>query len=81
MNHITDAIRDFILSEFLPGEDPANLTATTPLITGAILDSLATIKLVAFLEERFKITIQAHEADADHMDTLAEITKLVTSKL
>jgi acyl carrier protein len=81
MNHITDAIRDFILSEFLPGEDPANLTATTPLITGAILDSLATIKLVAFLEERFKITIQAHEADADHMDTLTEITKLVTSKL
>lgn len=81
MNHITDAIRDFILSEFLPGEDPANLTATTPLITGAILDSLATIKLVAFLEERFKITIQAHEADADHMDTLTEITKLVASKL
>jgi len=81
MNHITDAIRDFILSEFLPGEDPANLTATTPLITGAILDSLATIKLVAFLEERFKITIQAHEADADHMDTLTEITKLVTSKV
>lgn len=81
MNHITDAIRDFILSEFLPGEDAANLTATTPLITGAILDSLATIKLVAFLEERFKITIQAHEADADHMDTLTEITKLVTSKL
>ena len=81
MNHITDAIREFILSEFLPGEDAANLTATTPLITGAILDSLATIKLVAFLEERFKITIQAHEADADHMDTLTEITKLVTSKL
>ena len=81
MNHVSDAIRDFILTEFLPGEEPANLTATTPLITGAILDSLATIKLVAFLEERFKITIQAHEADADHMDTIAEITKLVSTKL
>jgi acyl carrier protein len=81
MSHITDTVHEFILSEFLPGEDPANLTATTPLITGAILDSLATIKLVAFLEERFKITIQAHEADADHMDTLTDITKLVTSKL
>jgi len=81
MSHITDTVHEFILSEFLPGEDPANLTVTTPLITGAILDSLATIKLVAFLEERFKITIQAHEADADHMDTLTDITKLVTSKL
>jgi acyl carrier protein len=35
---------------------------------------------VTFLEERFKITIQAHEADADHMDTLADIAKLVASK-
>lgn len=80
MNHIVDAVRTFILDEFLPGEDPSQLTDTTPLISGGILDSLATIKLVTFLEERFKITIQAHEADADHMDTLADIAKLVASK-
>lgn len=80
MNHIIDAVRTFILDEFLPGEDPSQLTDTTPLISGGILDSLATIKLVTFLEERFKITIQAHEADADHMDTLADIAKLVASK-
>jgi acyl carrier protein len=80
MNHITDAVRTFILDEFLPGEDPSQLTETTPLITGGILDSLATIKLVTFLEERFKISIQAHEADPDHMDTVADIAKLVASK-
>jgi acyl carrier protein len=80
MNHIVDAVRTFILDEFLPGEDPSQLTETTLLISGGILDSLATIKLVTFLEERFKITIQAHEADADHMDTLADIAKLVASK-
>lgn len=80
MNHIIDAVRTFILEEFLPGEDPSQLKDTTPLISGGILDSLATIKLVTFLEERFKITIQAHEADADHMDTLADIAKLVASK-
>lgn len=80
MNHIIDAVRTFILDEFLPGEDPSQLTDTTPLISGGILDSLATIKLVTFLEERFKITIQAHEADADHMDTMADIAKLVASK-
>ena len=80
MNHIVDPVRTFILDEFLPGEDASQLTETTPLITGGILDSLATIKLVTFLEERFKISVQAHEADADHMDTLADIAKLVASK-
>jgi acyl carrier protein len=77
---ITAAIKDFILKEFLPGENPAELTETTPLVSGGILDSLATLKLVAFLEEQFKITLEAHEADVEHMNTLADITRLVQSK-
>ena len=80
MNHIVDAVKAYILEEFLPGENPDELTETTPLITGGILDSLATIKLIAFLEEQFKVTIQPHEADAEHMDTLSSIAKLVQSK-
>ena len=80
MSNVTAAVKDFILSEFLPGEDPAALTDATPLITGGILDSLATIKLVAFLEERFNIVLKAHETDVEHMDTLADIARLVASK-
>ena len=80
MNHIVDAVKAYILEEFLPGENPDELTETTPLITGGILDSLATIKLIAFLDEQFKVTIQPHEADAEHMDTLSSIAKLVQSK-
>jgi acyl carrier protein len=81
VNHILETVKDYILSEFLPGEDPAELTDTTPLITGGILDSLATIKLVAFLEEQFKIALAAHEADVEHMNTLSDIARLVHSKL
>lgn len=80
MTEIIDIVKGYILEEFLPGENPDELGETTPLITGGILDSLATIKLVAFLEERFGIAIQAHEADAEHMDTLLDIAKLVQSK-
>ncbi len=80
MNPVTEAIKAFILKEFLPGQDPDELTETTPLITSRILDSLATIKLVLFLEEQFKITVQAHETDVDHMNTLADIANLVKSK-
>jgi acyl carrier protein len=81
MTNVGETVKTFILEEFLPGENPNELTETTPLITGGILDSLATIKLVAFLEERFKIAIQAHEADVDHMNTVSDIAKLVHSKL
>jgi acyl carrier protein len=78
---VKQAIKGYILEEFLPGENPAELTDSTPLITGGILDSLATIKLVLFLEGRFHIKIQAHETMVDYLNTLDDIAQLVYAKL
>lgn len=77
---IKQTIKDYVLSEFLPGEDASQLTDTTPLITAGILDSIATLKLVGFLESTFSISMAAHETDAEHLDTIDLITKLVMSK-
>jgi acyl carrier protein len=81
VQEVNEIIKGYILAEFLPGEKLAALTDSTPLITGGILDSLATIKLVAFLEERFHVQIQAHETMVDYLDTIPQITQLVSSKL
>jgi acyl carrier protein len=51
-----------------------------PLITGGILDSLATLKMVEFLEKTFSIRIEAHEADVDNLDTIEKISNFVASK-
>ena len=80
MQEIKETIKEYVLKEFLPGENPAELTDATPLITGGILDSLATLKLVVFLEERFQIQIQAHETMVDYLNTIADIAQLVNSK-
>lgn len=77
---INQAVKAFILSEFLPGEDPDELKDDTPLITGGVLDSIATLKLVLFIEERFGVTFEPHEVDPEHMDTTTAIVKLVCSK-
>jgi len=77
---LTATIRDYILREFLPGEDPDELGDQTPLITGGILDSISTLKLVNFLEDRFGIEIQAHEAGVEHLDTIEQIAALVATK-
>jgi acyl carrier protein len=77
---VKETIRAYILEEFLPGESAAELTDSTPLITGGILDSLATLKLVVFLEERFQIKIQAHETMVDYLNTVSDIAQLVNSK-
>jgi acyl carrier protein len=75
-----ESIKSFLLDEFLPGEDPDQLTPSTPLISSGILDSLATLKLVAFLEKEFAISIGAHEADSENLETIERIVALVQSK-
>lgn len=81
MEETKNTIKTYILKEFLPGEDPALLTDSTPLITGGILDSLATLKLVSFLQEQFQIEIEPFETAPEYLDTLPDITSLVHSKL
>lgn len=74
-------IKDYIMSEFLPGESPDELTEDTPLISGGILDSIATLKLVMFMEETYRVNFEPHEVDKENLDTLALITRLLNAKI
>ena len=80
MENTRELVRAFILEHFLSGEDPTNLTDDTELKESGILDSLSTLKLVTFLEERFKIELEASDLDAGNLATVASIEKLVSSK-
>jgi acyl carrier protein len=77
---INQTVKDFILREFLPGEDPNDLTNTTPMVSGGILDSLATVKLIAFLEKQFGIEFEPHELSGEYLETLDTIAEVVQSK-
>lgn len=81
MDDVKQTVKQFILDEFLPGEDPANLTDSTDLVRQGIIDSLATLKLVSFLEERFNIQIEAYEVSPGSLNTLSDITSLVERKM
>jgi acyl carrier protein len=77
---IKTTVKTFILNEYLLGEDPAALTDATPLMTTGILDSIAVLKVVTFLENQFGITIEPHEAVVENLNTLADIGRFVISK-
>ena len=80
MDEIETLIHNFILHEFLPGESPDELKNDTRLITGGILDSISTLKLVTFLEDHFGIRIEAYEAGVEHLDSIRSIAELVAAK-
>ena len=79
-NAAKQQIKDFIMAEFLPGESADELTDTTPLISGGILDSIATLKLVMFIEETWGVSFAPHEVDKENLDMLSSITRLLVEK-
>ena len=80
MNQIADTIRQFILTRYLPGESADNLRDDTPLRSSGILDSLATLGLISFLEQEYGIEVEAHETDVDNFDRIADIAAFVERK-
>ena len=81
LDQIKETLANYILKDFLPGSRRSELQDTTPLITGGILNSLSTLKLVLFLEEQFNIQIEGSEVNVDNLNTLTSIANLVQSKL
>jgi acyl carrier protein len=80
MDEITKAVRQYIVEQFLEGQDTPDLTDTTPLVTGGFLDSLASVNLVGFLEKKYGIKVAAHEVNVDNLDTLQRIAGMVRKK-
>jgi acyl carrier protein len=81
MEQVASTVKAYILETLLPGEDPTQLTMDTPLMTSGILDSLATLELVSFLEKQYGIELEAKDMDGSRLGTLSDIAKLVNAKL
>lgn len=81
MDNIKEELRQYILSEFLPSEKPSNVRDDTPLRTGGLLDSVATVKLVTFVEERYGIEVSAREAGVKNFDRIETIAAFIKNKL
>lgn len=78
---IKQDLRNYILSEVLPGESPANLKDNTPLRTSGVLDSMGLLGLVSFVEEQYSIELEAHETGIDNFDTIDSIASLIETKI
>ena len=59
---------------------PGPLTDSTTLGSGGVLDSLAIIELVLFLETRFGIEFSSRDLDRRRLETVEQIESLVAEK-
>jgi acyl carrier protein len=76
---VSDRIRTFIREEVVLDAD-AQIDDDSPLLDG-ILDSLALMQLVAYLEEEFDTEIDDTEVTAENFRTIADIERLISGRL
>ena len=74
------AIREFILDRLAPTSGHAEIGDDDDLIDNGVIDSLGIFQLVAFLEERFGITIGDEEITPENFGTLTAIDQLVAAR-
>jgi acyl carrier protein len=72
-------VRRFIQDDLMFGDASASIDNDTPLCEG-IIDSIALMELVAFLEEEFRIQIDDADLTADNFRTVAAIERLVSRR-
>ncbi len=77
MDEITKVVREYVIREYLPGDDDREITETTPLISGGIVDSFSMVSLKRFLEKKYNIHIPDAEATPDAFDSVQKIVALV----
>lgn len=79
--NIATKIEKFIVDELLIGDNRASLDHDLSLITEGILDSLALLRVVMFVEEQFGIQIEDGEVTPENFQSINVIKDYVGSKM
>lgn len=74
-----EQLKTFIIENFMFGE--GTLEDDEPLFESNIIDSLGFIKLLAFIEEKFKISIDMSEVTIEKFSTINEMIKTLENKM
>ena len=78
MPEMKDIILNYIKKEYVEEGDDIEVTYTTPLISGGIVDSFSMVSLKRFLEKKYSIAIPDAEATPAAFDSVNKIADLVT---
>lgn len=77
---VKDQIRTYVLEEFAKSKGIDHITDQEVLTKNGIIDSMGIFRLVAFLEETFKVRIGDEEITHDNLESVDAIERLVLAK-
>jgi acyl carrier protein len=77
MGDLEQVILAYVKREYIEEGDDREVTETTPLISGGIVDSFSMVSLKRFLEKKYQIQIPDADATTAAFDSVKKIAALV----
>ena len=78
---VHDEIRQFIIDNFLMGQDSDNLKDDSSFLEEGVIDSTGVLELVGFLEENYEIKVEDEELIPENLDSIQNICAYLETKL
>ncbi|MBN1543363.1 acyl carrier protein [candidate division KSB1 bacterium] len=78
--NVEKAIRDFIVKNFMFGQDGKTLDKQQSFLNSGIVDSTGVLELVTFIEETFGLRVLDQEIVPENLDSIAQIQAFVARK-
>ena len=79
MNTIAHDIREFVITNFLFGQE-GQLADDRSFLENGIIDSTGLLELVSFVEQRYAISVGDRELVPENLDSLRNISQFVARK-
>jgi acyl carrier protein len=73
-------IKQFLVDEFMPDMSPDELDDDFDLQTGGAVDSLGLLKLVAWMESEFGVSVDESELGPDSLRTVDSIQEFINER-
>ena len=79
--NMEEEIRTFLLEAAEIGLSGRELTYDDSLISSGLIDSLAVLDIIAFLEARFDVQFEPADLTGENFDRISSMAKLVRARL
>ncbi|MCE7001481.1 phosphopantetheine-binding protein [Kibdelosporangium philippinense] len=72
-----DAIKKFVIDEFLPDVAPEDLAVDYDLLADGVIDSLGLLKLIAWVEDHFALSVHDTDLDPNNFRSVQAIDEFI----
>ena len=77
---VSQEIRQFVVDNFLMGQDSDTLKEDTSFLEEGVIDSTGVLELVAFLEETYDIRVEDEDLIPENLDSIVNISAYLERK-